>query len=151
MALVTIAEADTFLSSSTVWDGLADAAKTTHIASATTFLNNLKWKGVIADYEQADSWPRTSVYDSERRYVDSDTIPELIKNACAQLALKAAEGESLYPDYASQKVKSKSVKGGSASVQTVWESGSSEPQHKWPEIFALFTQFLMPQNGIMRA
>jgi len=150
MALITNTEADTLLSASSVWTALTEALKTTHIESATVLLNSLNWKGVVTSVAQADSWPRTSVLDREGRVVTSTEVPSAIQNACAQLALKAAAGKALYPDYASQKVISKSASGGPASVQTVWSEGSSEPSHKWPEIHVLFSQFIISNDQLLR-
>ena len=150
MALVTNLEADTFLSASSVWAGLTEGVKTSSIVDATRFLNSLKWKGVVSSRAQADSYPRVGVYDRENRYIDATEIPEAIKEACAQLALKRASGESLYPDYSKQKVRSKAVDGGPVSVRTEWEGGSSEPKHKYPEIYVLFEEFLLDTSEIMR-
>ena len=117
-ALITVAEADQIMenySSSVDWHGLIgtpseqekQAAKENAIREATRFINvHYQWKGYRTYLVQALQWPRGWCYDDEGNYVDINTIPEKVKEACAYLALKVAEGNNLLEDLENaQKVK----------------------------------------------
>ncbi len=106
-----VATADTFISSAdagtyhtamnnTAWAG-SDTVKDAALRKATAYMEQvyrLSWKGLRYTSTQALSWPRTDVFiDDKQEYVDTDEIPTEVKNACAELALKALSGE-LYPD-----------------------------------------------------
>lgn len=117
-ALITVKEADQIMenySSSADWHGLSGtptedekkAVKENAIREATRFMNvHYQWKGYRTYLSQALFEPRTWCYDDEGNYVDANTIPEKIKEACAYLSLKVAEGKNLLEDLENaQKVK----------------------------------------------
>lgn len=115
-ALISVAEADQIMenySSSVDWSGVTgteeekEAAKENAIREATRFMNvHYSWKGYRTYLGQALQWPRAWCYDDEGTYVDTNTIPEKVKEACAYLALKVAGGNNLLEDLENaQKVK----------------------------------------------
>jgi len=109
-ALITVEEADEVNSNygaSTVWSGADQAAKENAIREATRFMNvHYQWKGYRTYSAQALQWPRYECYDDEGNDIDIDIIPNKVKEACAYLALKVAEGRNLLEDLENaQKVK----------------------------------------------
>ena len=88
---ISLTDADTYFTdrgSPTAWTSLADAAKESALRYATAWLdNNFVWRGGIVDQDQVLSWPRYSVEDDEGRYIDSDIVPQVIKDAVCEAAL----------------------------------------------------------------
>ena len=101
---ITVAYADTYHSDrgETSWSG-TDAAKEAALRRALAYLdgrygprfNGLRRLG----REQALMWPRVGASDSEGWIIDSDVIPEELKRAQAEAALRELEEPgSLAPD-----------------------------------------------------
>jgi hypothetical protein len=85
---LSTAAADTYFSNlgNSSWTG-STAVKEAALRKATTYLDSTyRWAGEIFSVEQSLNWPRISVYDSQGRDL-SETVPTLLKNACAELAL----------------------------------------------------------------
>lgn len=76
--IITIEEADTYLALEADWLELDDPAKTNNISRASVYVQT-KWVCNDIDYD------------------DEDTIPEVVKEACAWYAL-ANSRNLLYPD-----------------------------------------------------
>jgi len=53
-----------------------------------------RWQGVRLDEDQALDWPRVGVVVDSWE-VDNDSVPTVIERACAELALRASEGDLL--------------------------------------------------------
>lgn len=86
------------------WNSVAD--KEAALRKATDYLiqnYRASWKGVRATATQALDWPRGNVYiepflnGGSSLLLASDIVPVQVKNACAELALKAASAD-LNPD-----------------------------------------------------
>jgi hypothetical protein len=74
-----------------------DALKEAALRKATDFMRQIyrsKWQGVKVDEDQALDWPRYDVV-VEGYAIDSDIVPTEVKNACAELALRASAGDLL--------------------------------------------------------
>jgi len=101
-AYCTVAEADQItenFGNSTDWSGATDAEKEAAIRQATRYLDlNYVWAGWKADIDQALQWPRYDMYDEDSNYISESTIPEKLKQACAYLAVKVIEGDTLLED-----------------------------------------------------
>lgn len=75
----------------TAWTG-TDAAKEAALRRATQFMLQrfrTRWKGVRISSTQALDWPRSVLEAVDGWYLESDTVPTDVANACADLALKA--------------------------------------------------------------
>lgn len=93
-AYISVSEADAYFSArnllATAWSGKTVAEKEAAILYATTYLDsNFYWLGHIKISDQALGWPRILVYDREGRSIDSNIVPQRIKDATAELALEA--------------------------------------------------------------
>jgi len=93
----------------TAWAALTAAVKEASLRKATDYMLQMyraRWKGYRKDADQTLDWPRSFCYlepfvhgiVGTYPYLVADTIvPVEVKNACAELALKAATAE-LAPD-----------------------------------------------------
>jgi hypothetical protein len=84
------------------WAALAsDALREQALRKATDYIEQvyrLSWKGRRVTDTQALSWPRYEVCREDGySYYASDAVPTEVKNACAELALKAS-ADTLAPD-----------------------------------------------------
>lgn len=97
---LSVADADTYHSNRnrSEWSNLSQDEKEASLRRATTYLDHsFEWKGDVNDTDNAHAWPRKSVDDDEDRSVDNATIPQRIKDACAELAFIDAVKNELLP------------------------------------------------------
>ena len=115
---VSVTDADTYHSnrSNTTWAALSTAAKESALRKATDYMvgnYRLKWKGRRVLSTQSLDWPRAgvileeyNVYPSYGLFQVSYTIvPNEVKNACAELALRVSVGTTLADDITQQAIK----------------------------------------------
>lgn len=88
----------------TSWASLTLSQKEADLRKATDYLEQefrLRWAGYKYTSTQALSWPRWEVYNVDTaygyygwtNYVGYNTVPEVVKKATAELALKASRGD----------------------------------------------------------
>jgi hypothetical protein len=123
---ISVADADTYHSKmgNSDWENLESADKEACLRRAAQFMvavYRLKWQGRRVKQEQKLDWPRVGVvikdlassagYLAPASYglfqVDYNVVPDEVKNACAELALRASIGQ-LAPDL-SQRVVSETI------------------------------------------
>lgn len=95
---VAVAEADDYWATR-IYKNTWDAATTTDKQNALIFATRLldtwvDWKGYITKEDQALRWPRYDVYTRDGWAIDSDVIPDDIKNATSELAGYLLQGDS---------------------------------------------------------
>ena len=87
---VSIAEADDYMSAvvqNTAWDALLDADKELRLMQATRVLDVFtRYNGNKSVNASPLRWPRCGILDRDEIAVDSDIIPEGVKNATIELA-----------------------------------------------------------------
>ena len=99
---ISVADATTYNTArgNAAWAALTtDALREAALRKATDFMRQVyrsRWQGYKVNEDQALDWPRYDV-EVEGYAVDSDIVPTEVKNACAELALKASAAE-LNPD-----------------------------------------------------
>ncbi len=134
---------------STAWDDVDD--KEAALRKATDYMlqnYRLGWKGYRVNPEQALDWPRSECYVSGYRLgkfssnylVPSNVVPNEVRNACIELALKATV-EDLNPDL-TQQVLNNSV----GSISVTYSEAS--PQHKRFRAIDMMLRHLLDGNGI---
>lgn len=105
-SFVSVADADTYHGNrgNTAWAALTTGQKEQDLRKATDYMEQvyrMRWAGYRKTTTQALSWPRYDVPLEDVGYgyafYASDSVPQIVKNACAELALKAATDE-LAPD-----------------------------------------------------
>lgn len=103
---LSVADADVYFTNrgNTVWSALTTAQKEQALRKATDYITSVyssRWKGVRTDpVHQVLDWPRANVPKVGAYtpyYMDFHTIPQELKNAEAELAVRAAAAE-LQPD-----------------------------------------------------
>lgn len=76
------------------WDALEDEQKQAFLIEATTWINSLEFiNGVPASSTQALFFPAAGAYDRNGFLLDSDAVPQQIKDATAELAYRIRETE----------------------------------------------------------
>lgn len=113
---VSVANADTYHSNrgNTTWADLLEAEKEQALRRATDYMEQVyseRWAGLIVLSTQALSWPRYEVPQKDvaafsAAYWPSDAVPQIVANACAEMALRASAGD-LSPDIGRLKSRTK--------------------------------------------
>lgn len=122
-------DADTYHANmgNAAWATYATAAKEAALRQATSYLDRvyaLRFPGIKGSSTQALEWPRSSAYDRYGYELASTAIPEAIKKATAELALRAAVGD-LQPDQdRGGRVKRETAKIGPIEEQTEYYDGA---------------------------
>ena len=79
------------------WATITTAQQEQALRRATDYMTqaySMRWQGERSSQEQALDWPRVGVL-SHGYPVLSSIVPHQVKNACAELALRAAAGEMI--------------------------------------------------------
>jgi len=99
---ISVADASNYhtVRGNTAWAALTtDALREAALRRATDYMRQAyrsRWQGYKVNEDQALDWPRYDV-EVEGYAVDSDIVPTEVKNACAELALRASAAD-LNPD-----------------------------------------------------
>ena len=100
----SVADADSYFTGrtgATTWAGAADtAAKEKALRDATDYLEeryNMRWLGRKTHETQALSWPRAYLTTYDGFSIESTEMPEKIKRACMEMAVRALS-EDILPD-----------------------------------------------------
>lgn len=123
---LSVAEADAYHTNhgNSTWSGAA-AVKEAALRRATRYLDGhyrARWKGFKRLRTQALEWPRYEVYDLSGYDIDSDSVPQAVKNALAEAALRElTDANSLQPDL-SRVVQSETVQAGPVSSSKTYSS-----------------------------
>ena len=142
---ISVADASSYHTArgNTAWAALAtDALREAALRRATDYMRQAyrsRWQGNKVNEDQALDWPRYDV-EVEGYAIDSDIVPTEVKNACAELALKASAAE-LNPDL-TQGVLSETV----GSISVTYDKAS--PQFtRYRAIDALLSPYLKAGGG----
>jgi len=142
---ISVADASSYHTArgNTAWAALAtDALREAALRRATDYMRQAyrsRWQGYKVNEDQALDWPRYDV-EVEGYAVDSDIVPTEVKNACAELALRASAAD-LNPDL-TQGVLSEQV----GSIQVTYDKAS--PQFtRYRAIDALLSPYLKAGGG----
>lgn len=110
---ISVADASTYHAArgNTAWAALAtDALREQALRRATDYMGQAyreRWKGYRKTATQLLDWPRSFVYlepfvhgavGTYPYLVPDDSVPELVRRSCAELALRAAAGTALMAD-----------------------------------------------------
>jgi len=127
-------------SGSTDWSGASVAEKEKALRLATQYLDvryNGLWKGNRSNEEQSLDFPRANIADSDGYYYEHDEIPQRLKDATAELALRVVEGDKLLDDIMKPgSIKRKRVKTGPVESETEYIGGYNQVK-KYPLIDGL--------------
>lgn len=146
-ALVSVDDATQFIENygnSSTWSDASTLEKENAIRQATRYLDlNYVWAGYKLYEDQNLQWPRYEIYDEDGNYMDQDTIPEKVKEACADLALKVIEGDTLLLDQDNEsKVKKTKDVIGPITEEREYIGGES-PDKKYTTVDKLIAPFII--------
>lgn len=126
---LSVANTDSYLAvrgNPAAWTTLSVGDKEAALRAATKYIDvNYRFKGTRVRREQALYWPRTGVDDGEFA-LDSNVLPSRLKDATAEMALRAASGDVL-PDIAKPgSIRRERVKVSSIEKETEYFGGTSQ-------------------------
>lgn len=136
---ISVADADAYHAarSNTLWTG-TDSVKESYLLKAATYLDGhyrKRWKGhQVSEDAQAMEWPRYDV----KPYMSSTVIPQRLKDAQCELALRALSG-SLTVDGESN-IKREKVD----ILETEYFSGAVKGQKTYLIVDQLLSDYLKP-------
>lgn len=143
-SFISVADADTRrsnLGGDATWTAASD--KEAALRKATEYIEQVyrdRWRGYRQTTTQALSWPRNSVVVDGNTQIATDVVPAEVRNACADLALKALS-EALAPDLERAVVREKV-----GPIETEFDRAS--PQSKrFRAIELMLTPYLKPASA----
>jgi hypothetical protein len=97
-SLTTVAAADDYLLEARLhvgseWKGLTEEEKQAALIWATREIEHYEFIGRIADLSQALSWPRSNAKLRDGRTLDETTVPGMVQDATAEMALFVAQAD----------------------------------------------------------
>lgn len=153
---LSVADADTYhanVTQSSDWTAATQAARENGLIVATQYLDihyQGKWRGYKSTQSQSLAWPRYSVEDDDGYYLNSASLPQRLKDACAELALRVVLGDNLLGVVTEPgEVTSESVTVGPISTSKTYAGGKPHG-YQYPKIRALLKGLIEP-GGIARA
>lgn len=130
----------TLYTGSTDWSGALTAAKERALVLATQHLDakyHGRWLGQRANDTQALDWPRSNAEDSDGYAIDDESLPQKLKNACAELALRVVLGDSLFAPLTDPgQVVAESITVGPISESKTY-AGPKPQDYQYPQVDAL--------------
>ena len=130
---LSVTDADSYIEDhgdSATWSAATDASKQEALRLATQYLDiryATKWIGARGDEDQSLAWPRASAEDYDGYAIDDESVPSLIEDATAELALRVIDGDTLYDDIDEPgTIKSESVTTGPITERTEYIGGKSQ-------------------------
>jgi hypothetical protein len=158
---ISVADADTYHANrgNAAWADFDDDAKEGYLRNATDAMiqmYRLRWKGSRMEQAQVLDFPRGYLYlqpfikgalypyGTFPYMLPNNVVPDLVKNACAELALRAASGPLLSD--LSQVVEREQI--GPISVNY---SKYSPQQKRYASIDAMLAEFLLPGGSASTA
>lgn len=155
-AYISVADADAYHvaygTTAGSWADLTpDSVKEIALRTAARYLDMMyRWAGVKSDVTNALDWPRFDVEDESGYYLDSTVIPEKLKQANAELAVRAAAGELFTDTEEGANVQASLLKVGPITIEDRF-TGAKSLTKRYPEIDALLHDLIVPEGTIHRA
>lgn len=148
---ISVTDADTYHinRTATAWTDATTEAKESALRKSKDYLEGkyrLRWKGTRATQGQPLSWPRTGVYDQDGYLIASTTIPQALKDAQAEAALRALSAD-LQPDLE----RGGAVKREKVDVIEVEYFGAAAGETLRPTVDRLLLGLIRSKNELVRA
>ena len=90
--------------SSTTWSGASDDLKDQSLLMATRLMDeHIAWTGAPSDVVQVLNWPRVGMWDRNGNSMDSDSIPNDLRDATAEFARQIIAADRMADDAVSTK------------------------------------------------
>lgn len=126
---------------STAWTDATTAQRERALVMAARAMDGQNYAGSVTNDSQAMAWPRSGVYDRERRAIDSAVVPQAVKDAQCEVALallKEDPADAKDPD-------TRRVKAGSVEME-YYRSHTSQTALRGAAL-ALLKPFLRDYSG----
>lgn len=151
---LSVADADAYHAAHTApaeWTEAEESEKERVLRLGTQFLDLAfggRWLGCRVQSTQALAWPRYGVEDADGYVVSSNAVPQGVKDACAEAALRALSAE-LMADETEPAIKSESVKVGPVTESKEYLGGkNASPNYR--RIKALLRGLIVGGGNIRR-
>ena len=125
----SVADATTYHSNlgNASWASASGTNQEIALRKATIYLDAKyrgQWRGERILQTMSLSWPRYNVIDDDNFEVVSTAVPQALKNACMELALRALT-TTLMPDYTAGSVEAETLKVGEIEITSKYSSGKT--------------------------
>ncbi|HSW46500.1 MAG TPA: DnaT-like ssDNA-binding protein [Phycisphaerae bacterium] len=154
----SVVAADTYhtaVTRSTDWSLAALSVKENALIVATQYLDieyEGRWRGRKASSTQALSWPRVGGVDNDSYAIEWNAVPENLKRACAELALRVVLGDELLGVVAQPgDVASESKSLGPLSKSVTYVAGRPAGGKQYPKVESLLKPLLEVSGRVYRA
>ena len=155
---LSVADCDTYhatYTGSTDWSGAGTATKELALIRATQYLDmeyEGRWRAVKGSSTQSLAWPRSGVYDNDGYALDWNVVPQKLKDACAELALRDVLGDDLLAPVTSPgDVASESVTIGPIQESKTYVGGKpAGDEYRYPKIEALLKSLIEERGRVFR-
>ena len=153
---VSIADADIYLAvhhSSSTWDALDTPAKEIALKKATRYLDHIygdRWVGKRLKQEMSLDWPRYHAYDEDGWLLDTDAVPQRIKDATAELALRSYSNELISDLTTPGTIKRERSKVGPLEEEIEYAGGRGQ-QRKYVEVECILKPLLISLDRAYRS
>lgn len=110
-AYLSVADADiyhTAYGDPSNWSSSSTSQKEIALRQASEYMDaryQARWLGIRANSTQRMDWPRINAEDNDGFVLSSTSLPIELKDACAIIALKVRDGDTLLSDYYPGRVK----------------------------------------------
>lgn len=99
----SVSDADSYIAnwhgSVSDWDTASTTDKEVALRRGTRYVDTFNFRGVRLNESQALDWPRDGVGIVDGQTIDPGEMPDRVKNAAIEAALKSVQGKSLFPNH----------------------------------------------------
>ena len=156
-SFLSVADADSYFSKHgepSAWTAATTAAKEAALRLATQYLCTVyhqRWKSVRTYEEQALDWPRAWMDDDDGYSIDSDELPQRLKDATAEMSLRSLSA-TLLPDVDNPgAIKRERVKVGPIEDEVEYTSGGKSQLIRYRLVDLLLAPYIQPSSRLERA
>jgi len=148
-SFVSLADANAYFADrpNSTWTAATDEEKEFALISGTDYLIQQytgRWVGYITSTSQDLPWPRSGVYTSDGVMISSSVVPDAIKNATSEMALRSLSNANLVVDTSPGKENLKSNK--TDVLKKEWFQGAST-QTTYSAVEMMLYDYVLQVNG----
>jgi hypothetical protein len=127
---VDLATADAYMAArlrADAWEGAETDDKEKALRMATAILSRQRYLGVISSDSQLLAWPRNGAIDTEGRAIGMTAIPQAVKDASCEFALRLL-ADDFYADSANRRIKKLTI----ATISVEYDGQA--PEREMPDV-----------------
>ncbi len=131
------------------WIAALTAAKEIALIRATQYLDNQyrnRWRGARVQESQALAWPRANAEDYDGYYYDSTELPQTLKDATAECAIKYASSTDMLPDLTANGV----IESQTVGPISITYAGGKSPNASYQLVAALVRDLVTSAGSVNR-